>query len=1390
MRSTSEDVLVQEVQAAISSGSIGEALDLIHIYVDQIINDVRATSKVFSSKPCDDLCRKISLALPPEFGEEDSQDPSQFSTAFILSEIIEAGGHIELLKDLIRIKSFANPCVIVTNLFSRQNHEIVEKFCEENKVKVFVVSDNNAERRLFETLTLLRKISPEKLILLNHHQDSGAIVAALSHSNCQKFFIHHADHQLCLGVTCEEFIHIDLHNMGYWECHETLGLKNNKYWPLIVKENAFNRISKEFIRSGSLLTCSSGNSRKFEVNNYRYDYFELLPKILLATHGSHVHIGQLTPEQLERLKTNFANLNIDWARFTHIPWVSSVSNELMNLGVDLYISSFPLGGGKTILEAMSIGIPLLMHENYRSRLLSGVDLAYPEAYVWRNEDELFSVLAGLNPQDLEQHSAWSYQHFLRFHSEKVLIEAITEPGLQEIHKIPTLREYHPDLLQTFLEETSLVDSKIQRLSNEIERVNSEWSIAMTVIDEIQQGVKVRDRSINELGQQMQLKDQSINELGQQMQLKDQGMNELGKQLQSKDQSINELGQQMQLKDQSINELGIKVAWAKKSLSWKFNNLLIRLKKISRLTDLKPSNSKVILKKTAEAIKLQISAVKVDSDFDENFYTAMYPDILKSGVNPLKHFLRHGKAEGRIGKAPPLDILGSFEDFNKALETVIVVSHEATITGAPVLAKNIADELRKRYNIIVILMGGGPLLDGFYQKGGIRILANGARNNELIAESMIGSLIQHRTIKFALVNTIESASILPCLASRGIPTIALIHEFASSMKHKEGFRKSCFLPEQVVFSSKITHENLIEELPELSNVPVNILAQGRSSTQINNHPNLLGGSRNQLLKFLQSKNADCKVVLGIGTIYYRKGVDLFIQCASDIKKLNPEQKFVFVWIGKNVDQELGTDYFSFLNDQIKRDHLQDTVFFFEEMADIEFAYQAADILMLTSRLDPLPNVAIDALFHGVPVLCFDKASGIVDILREEGLEDACVAPFLDVKTLAEKTSKLFNSVEYYQATKEKCQLLAQARFSMSNYVSDLEQIANTAALTKAQLLNDVVEIKNSGLFRFDFATASHWQGLSEENIIAAYVRSWRAGIDLRKPMPGFHPGIYQEKHGTRVKHGDPFADFIREGCPSGPWSTEVLSLENLMIASPPTELKVAFHIHVFYPKLFVQFLNRINANQTRPDLFISVPSVDAQTEVAGLLSKYGGIVKAIQIVPNRGRDIGPLLTLFGSELIESYDIIGHMHTKVSPHAGNDIGTVWSNFLFENLLGGQDRPIMDMILSAMSNNPELGLAFPEDPHPIGWDKNLKDAMLLAEKLKLAEPLEKNLNFPVGTMFWVRKNKLAPMVQLGLTWEDYPVEPLPIDGTMLHAIERILPSVLPEMKNLLISVPNVSR
>lgn len=119
------------------------------------------------------------------------------------------------------------------------------------------------------------------------------------------------------------------------------------------------------------------------------------------------------------------------------------------------------------------------------------------------------------------------------------------------------------------------------------------------------------------------------------------------------------------------------------------------------------------------------------------------------------------------------------------------------------------------------------------------------------------------------------------------------------------------------------------------------------------------------------------------------------------------------------------------------------------------------------------------------------------------------------------------------------------------------------------------------------------------------------------------------------------------------------------------------------------------------------------------------------------------------------------------------------------------MVDIILGRMATDPSIGMAFPDDPNVIGWGKNRPYAEALGQQLGLHQ-LPEHFLFPIGTMFWARVDALRPLFDLGLNWQDYPVEPLPYDGSILHALERLLPFVVEKQgfRWVLTNVPGITR
>ena len=458
------------------------------------------------------------------------------------------------------------------------------------------------------------------------------------------------------------------------------------------------------------------------------------------------------------------------------------------------------------------------------------------------------------------------------------------------------------------------------------------------------------------------------------------------------------------------------------------------------------------------------------------------------------------------------------------------------------------------------------------------------------------------------------------------------------------------------------------------------------------------------------------------------------------------------------------------------------------SEIELAYQSADLLLLSCRLDPLPNVAVDALMLGLPVLCFEKTTGIADFLSENGLGETCVAQYLDTHDLARKVTALADSEALRASVSERSRAAAGSAFDMNAYVSKIEAIAVRAVGAEARIKEEVKAILASGKFRSDFFKPPEMESSPEEELVEDYVRRMATGFGARKPTPGFQPTVYSWRHsGEEKTNGDPFVDFLRKGLPEGPWLQSVIQSGASKIA-PRAGLRAAIHLHVLYPDQLAGIAERLKLNASAPDIFISVTTEYAAARTREALSGYRGRIVDVQVTPNLGRDIGPLLTQFGWALSASYDVIGHLHTKKSVLLENpSFAEAWNTFLLENLVGGErGGPMLDLILASMASDPAIGVVFPDDPHVLSWTGNRNHADELAARMKCGE-LPDQFNFPIGAMFWTRSAILRRFLELDLAWGDYEPEPLPVDGTMLYAIERLF-GVMPGVMGMTCAVTNV--
>ena len=222
-------------------------------------------------------------------------------------------------------------------------------------------------------------------------------------------------------------------------------------------------------------------------------------------------------------------------------------------------------------------------------------------------------------------------------------------------------------------------------------------------------------------------------------------------------------------------------------------------------------------------------------------------------------------------------------------------------------------------------------------------------------------------------------------------------------------------------------------------------------------------------------------------------------------------------------------------------------------------------------------------------------------------------------------------------------------------------------------------------------------------------------------------------------------------------------------------KVAVHLHVFYTDLLPEFLTAFGNFAFSYDLFITTDVEDKQGEIEAILADYQTSAQ-IFVTGNIGRDVLPMLKL--KEQLQSYDYIGHFHTKKSKEADFWAGESWRKELIEMLVLPANS-----ILANFDQREDLGLVIADIPSFFRFNKivdaynenQIAPAMNdLWQKMGMKKSIDFNalhtFVMSYGTYVWFKYDALKALFDLDLTDQDVPTEPLP-QNSILHAIERLL-------------------
>ena len=358
---------------------------------------------------------------------------------------------------------------------------------------------------------------------------------------------------------------------------------------------------------------------------------------------------------------------------------------------------------------------------------------------------------------------------------------------------------------------------------------------------------------------------------------------------------------------------------------------------------------------------------------------------------------------------------------------LVAVHELSRSGAPLIALSLAKALCERtgwHAITLCLEPEGTLSDEFARMGqvvsGLGPLLN---ENPQIA---VRELAQLRKISHpsALVNSLCSAPLAGALHQAGFQVLSLVHEypFAFPQQHVEVIMR---VSAELVFPCDDVRQHFAAAL-KTNGCRTSVIPQGAYVAEVGDAGDVRGETGESLRGILAIGTGE-KVILACASVDARKGFDWFSSFALHFGRSSPMAGLThFVWVGKVYD----TSLFFHAMHTIKVNGMAARFHHVDEMEDLSGAYAAADLLLMCSRIDPFPNVVLEAMAAGLPIVGFDQGQGTSALIRETGL--GAVVRAMDMEETRLAVERILSDHELRARAALEGPKIIRSRFGMREY----------------------------------------------------------------------------------------------------------------------------------------------------------------------------------------------------------------------------------------------------------------------------------------------------------------------------------------------------------------------
>ena len=385
-------------------------------------------------------------------------------------------------------------------------------------------------------------------------------------------------------------------------------------------------------------------------------------------------------------------------------------------------------------------------------------------------------------------------------------------------------------------------------------------------------------------------------------------------------------------------------------------------------------------------------------FDGAGYFETNPDVAGGGHNPLLHYLKWGKSERRAifpvaaGQGNAASENPQVPSHQRAVPRVIYESHNLKLQGAPSSLFEIAAGVKARRRFHPTLVSGsmGPIAH-LAERHGVECVTHSIPASRITSRRHGEELVQrlasfYTRMQAALVhvNTLQNFHCIKAARYAGIPCIWNVRESEAPDSYYDDLDRdvrdlaySAFADANaVVFVADATRrlwrarlDGVVESVTISNGIDI-----GRMMRSV------YGTSRPAVRASLGLSDEDV-VLLSVGTVTERKAQLELVDAVRGLDEA-ARRRLVLAVVGFN-----GSEYSCHVADRIREleaDGLRliavEESASEEDRARVAELYLAADIFVLTSRIESYPRVTLEAMHFGLPIVstpCFGVCEQLVD-----------------------------------------------------------------------------------------------------------------------------------------------------------------------------------------------------------------------------------------------------------------------------------------------------------------------------------------------------------------------------------------------------------------------------